>query len=67
MCSVNLIEAPQQIFGCFVDIITTGVVGEVVPKRRAAKFLFEDVDLVEEQDDTCTDEPSGVDDRVEEE
>lgn len=65
MCSIDLIEPPQQIFGRTVDIIATGIVWEVVPKRRPTKLLLEQIHLVEEEDDACPHEPSRVDHRVE--
>jgi hypothetical protein len=30
MCSINLVESPEQILGSAVDIVATRVVGEVV-------------------------------------
>ena len=65
MCSVHLIEPPQEIFGRPVNIITTGVVREVVPERRPAELSLEEIHLVQEEDDACPHEPSRIDNRIE--
>ena len=46
MRSVNLIEAPQKILCCFIDITATRVVGEIVAKWRSSKLFLEDINLV---------------------
>jgi hypothetical protein len=66
MCSIDLIESPEQVFGCTVDIVAARVVREVVAKRGSRKLRLEEIDLVEEQDDTSPHKPSTVNDRVEE-
>ena len=43
----------------------TFIVREVVLHRADRQFLLESVNLVQEQDDGCVDEPSRVADRVE--
>jgi len=65
MCAIDLVESPEQVFGCAVDVVTARVVREVVHQRRLAQLLSEQVDFVEKQDDTRAHEPPGVDDRVE--
>lgn len=64
MCAVDLVEAPEQILGCSVHVIATRVVWEVFGERRFAQLLTEQIDFVEEKDDTRAHEPSRVDDRV---
>lgn len=65
MSSIDLVEAPEEIFGRPVDIVASGIVGEIVAQRRATEFLPEQINLVEEEDDTRAHEPSRIDDRVE--
>jgi hypothetical protein len=65
MGSVDLVESPKEIFGRPVDIVASGIVGEIVAQRRPAEFLAEQIDLVEKQNDTRPHEPSRIDDRVE--
>ena len=65
VCPVDLVEAPEQILGGLVDIAPSRVVGEIVSQRGSAQLLFENIHLVEKQDDACPHEPSRVDDRVE--
>lgn len=65
MGSVDLVESPEEIFGGPVDIVASGIVREIVAQRRPAEFLAEQIDLVEEQNDTRAHEPSRIDDRVE--
>lgn len=65
MSSVDLIEPPQQVLCGSVDIVATGVIWEVIAKRRSTEFLSEEIDFVQEQDDTRAHEPSRVDHRVE--
>ena len=66
MGSVDLIESPKQILCCFVNIVASRIIREVAIQWRSQKLLFENVDLVEEKDDTCSHKPSRVDHRVEE-
>jgi len=65
MCSVHLVEPPQEIFGRSVDIVTSGIVWKVIPKRRPTELLLEQIDLVQEEDDACPHKPSRIDHRVE--
>lgn len=62
---VDLIESPQKVLGGTVDIVSTRVIGEVVGQRTSCKFDFEQIHLVEEEDDTRSDEPTTVHHRVE--
>jgi len=66
MRPVHLVESPKQVFGGFLNIVAARIVGEVVAQWRATKLLLEDIDLVQEQDDTSPHEPPRVDDRIEE-
>jgi hypothetical protein len=66
MCSIDLVESPEQVLGSAVDIVAARVVGEVVAQWGSRKLRFKEIDLVEEQDDAGSHEPSTVDDRVEE-
>lgn len=65
MGSVDLVESPKQVFGGLVNIVPPGVIGEVVPEWRPAKLLLEDINLVEEENNTGSHEPSRVDNRIE--
>lgn len=65
MCSVHLVEPPQEIFGRSVDIVTSGIVWEIICKRRPTELLLEQIHLIQEEDDACSHEPSRIDDRVE--
>ena len=65
MCPIHLIESPQQVLRSAVDIVPARVVWKVVAKWRSRQLRFEQVDLVEEQDDTSPHEPPAVDYRVE--
>ena len=62
MCSVDLIEPPEQILGGSVDVISTRIIGEIVAQGRSSKLLPEQINLVQEQNDTCPHEPPGIDD-----
>jgi hypothetical protein len=62
---VDLVKPPQQIFRSLVYVIAAGVVREVVPERRSKQFLLENVDLIQEENDTRPDKPSRVHDRIE--
>lgn len=62
--SVDLVEPPEEIFGGAVDIVASRIIREIVAQRRSAEFLAEQIDLVEEQNDTRAHEPSRIDDRV---
>lgn len=66
MCSVDLVEPPQQVLGGAIDIIPTRVIWKVIAKWGSRKFRFEQIDLVEEQDNTGPHEPPAIDYRVEE-
>ena len=66
MSSVDLVEPPQQILGRTIDIIAARVIWKVIAKWRSRKLRFEQIDLVEEQDNTGSHEPPAIDYRVEE-
>jgi hypothetical protein len=55
---VDLVKPPQQVFRSLVHVIAAGVVREVVPERRSKQFLLENVDLIQEENDTRPDKPS---------
>lgn len=63
---VDLVKPPEQVLGRLPDIVPPGVVREVVAQWRPSELLPEDVDFVEEEDDTGSHEPPRVDDRVKE-
>lgn len=65
MRAIHLVESPQQILGCFVDVIPARIIGKVVGQRGSHQLLFENVHLVEKQYDACSHEPARVDDRIE--
>lgn len=64
ICTVDLIESPEQVFGRSIHIIATRVVGEVVAERRSCELELEEIDLVQEQNDTGPHEPPRIDHRV---
>ena len=66
MCPIDLVESPQEILRCSVDVVTARVIREVIAQGRLGKFRSEEIDLVQEQDDGCSHKPSRVDHRVEE-
>ena len=57
MCTVDLVEAPQKIFGSSINVVAARVVWEVLPQRRSSKLDLEKIDFVEEQDDARPHEP----------
>jgi hypothetical protein len=61
MRTIDLIESPEQVFRGAVDIVAARGVRKVVAQWRSRELRFEEVDLVEEQDDTGPHEPSAVD------
>jgi len=63
---VDLVKSPEQILGSLVNIVSTRIVWEIVAERGPTKLLLEDINLVEEEDNTGPHEPSRVDHRVEE-
>ena len=65
VCAVDLVKAPEQVFGRAVDVVAAGIVGEVVGQRGSTEFLFEEINLVEEEDDAGPHEPARVDHRIE--
>jgi hypothetical protein len=67
MCPIDLIKPPKQVLRRLVDVGATLIVGEVIAQRRASQFLLEDVDLVEEQDNTGPHKPPRVDNGIEQE
>lgn len=44
--SVDLVEPPKQIFSGSIDIISTGVIWEVIAERGSSEFLPEQIDFV---------------------
>lgn len=48
MSSVDLVESPKKIFSGTVHVVSPRVVGEIFAKGRAAQFLPEEVDFVQE-------------------
>jgi len=66
MCSVDLVEAPEEVFCRTVHVFSARVVREVLYQRRFLQFLPEEIDLVEEEDDRCSHEPSRIHDGIEE-
>lgn len=65
MRAIDLIESPQEILRGSIDVVTARVVWEVVAQWRFRKFRPEQIDLVQEQDNRGSHEPSRVDYRVE--
>ena len=65
MSAIDLVKTPEQVFGRAVDVVAAGVVGKVVSERGSTEFLFEEIDLVEEEDDAGPHEPARVDHRIE--
>jgi hypothetical protein len=49
--SIGLRESPEDVFGCFVDVVSTRVFFKKVRQRYPWNLLLEQVDLVEEQND----------------
>lgn len=64
MGAIDLIEPPQQVLGSSIDVITTRIIWEVFAQWRTTKLLPEQVDFVEEQNNTRPHEPSRINDRV---
>ena len=60
MRPVDLIKPPEQVFCSTVDIIASRVVGEIVAQRRPGEFCLEQVDFVQEEDDTRPHKPPTV-------
>lgn len=59
-------ESVEDVVACSCVVGTTFVVGEVVLHWADWELLLEAIDLVQEEDDGCLDEPPGVADGVEE-
>ena len=66
VCSVELLEPPEDILHRLVDIGASDIVREVLLHRRVRKLLDKDVDLVQTEDDCRSAEPHGVHDGLEE-
>lgn len=60
MRPVNLVESPQQILGCFIHVIPSRIIWEVCRKWGTDKLLLKNIDLVQEQDNTCSREPPRI-------
>ena len=41
MCSVHLVESPEEVLGCTVDVVAVGIVGEVIVQWRSRELLSE--------------------------
>lgn len=65
MGPVDLVEPPQKIFGSAIDVVAAQIIGEVIAQRRPREFLAEQIDLVQEEDDTGPHKPPGINDRIE--
>ena len=48
MSSVDLVEPPKKIFSGTVHVVSPRIVREIFAKWRAAQFLSEEVDFVQE-------------------
>ena len=66
VCSIHLVEAPEEIFRRTVHVFSARVIWDVLYQGRLFQFLSEEIDFVEEQDDGCSHEPSRVYDGIEE-
>jgi hypothetical protein len=66
MRAVHLVEAPKKVFRRAVHVFSARVIREVLYQRRLFQFLSEEIDLVEEENDGCSHEPSRVYDGIEE-
>lgn len=66
MGTIDLIKPPKQVFGCSVEVVATRIVREVIDHRRPREFPLEKIDLIKEENDACSHEPSRIDDRVKE-
>lgn len=58
MSAVDLIKSPQKVLGRSIRIVTPRIIGKVASQRRSSKLGLEEIDFVEEEDDTCSHEPS---------
>lgn len=58
-------EAVQNVVAGLSVILTPLIVGEVILHRRRWELLLEAINLVQEQDDGCLDEPPGIADGIE--
>lgn len=65
MRPIDLIETPQQIFRGSIDIVATGIIGEIISQRRPAQFLLEQINFVEKEDNAGAHEPPRIHNRVE--
>lgn len=59
-------ETVQNVVARRAVVVATFVVGEVILHRADRQLLLKPVDLVEEENDGCLDEPPRVADRIEE-
>lgn len=58
-------ESIENVVASSSIVVTAFIVGEVVLHRADGQLLLETINLVEEQNDGCLDEPPGVADGVE--
>lgn len=66
MLTIYLIKSPKEIFRGTIDIIAAGIIRKVVAQWRAGKLFAEEIDFVEEKNDTGAYKPPGIEHRVEE-
>jgi hypothetical protein len=46
VCSIDLIESPQQVLCCSIDIVSARIIREVVSQWRSSELLLEQIDFV---------------------
>lgn len=64
--TIDLVETPENVLDGSLRVVAAGIVGKIMAERRAREFLSEEIDFVEEKDDAGSQEPSGIDNRIEE-
>ena len=66
MCAIDEVESPEKVFSGSICVVPARVVRKVLAERRSLELLHKQIDLVQEEDDTRSHEPAGVDDGVKE-